>query len=759
MRSTPVERGTFSVRNLIVSVLLFGLFAEWLRPLVPLARYTEVNTLAPFLGAIGFYLLIDTTFIRGWISWPLKLAFTFGWIGYWYQPELFASGEWWTEALRIADGDLQTLAQGDWSVSAEMRTFLFLAGWSALVYAIQRIASERGHMMWFIASTIAYLVILQLWPGLDTGDGVLRTAAMGLLLLTVLNSTRWERQLDFRFAEGRRDGLARSLAGILCGAAVLLLGYSLSAGESRDVQPVSLSIDKWDEWVRTAASESRWNGAAEAAAALTGYSVSDARLGRPVTPDHSVAFEAVVDRPTYWRGGTKDVYTGRGWRSSGLSDRAEIFQAASPGEGMETTEAAVTVLNPELGGYVFTGGTVLQFLALQNGDGAALSDIHIRYNPDDDAYYVGTDGVKLGSYQMRMTVPVQSVERLTADRAAVPSDPAERYLQLPADLPERVRKLAEEIVSDVPDNAYMQAAAIEEFLRTNYTYTLNTEMPAAGVDFVDHFLFETGVGYCDHFSTAMVVLLRSIGIEARWVKGFAPGTPDPERPGTYAVRQSDAHSWVEVRFADAGWVPFEPTPSTFAEAAASGGAGALTQTAATPYAADADTPQHALAAALDAWRGIAEERLRALPQQAADAWNAAMRRPPHEWLMPLYAWLAAAAAAFALALYFALLAARAIRRLRADAAEPPLLAAAGKRVTPQRRRLDRLWRRMYRLYGGLERGETLREYAARLYAEKPEAREALIELVRYDESVRYGGQRGNRVSNRWFDEVWRNIAK
>ncbi|MBM9834622.1 transglutaminase domain-containing protein, partial [Enterococcus faecalis] len=80
-------------------------------------------------------------------------------------------------------------------------------------------------------------------------------------------------------------------------------------------------------------------------------------------------------------------------------------------------------------------------------------------------------------------------------------------------------------------------------------------------DYVDQFLFESQVGYCDNFSTAMVVLLRSLEIPARWAKGFSPGSPATENGiTTYTVRNLNAHSWVEVYFDGYGWVPFEPTP-------------------------------------------------------------------------------------------------------------------------------------------------------------------------------------------------------
>ncbi|MBH9787471.1 transglutaminase, partial [Clostridioides difficile] len=71
----------------------------------------------------------------------------------------------------------------------------------------------------------------------------------------------------------------------------------------------------------------------------------------------------------------------------------------------------------------------------------------------------------------------------------------------------------------------------------------------------------TKVGYCDNFSTSMVVLLRSVGIPARWVKGFAPGTAGPVSDGLreYRITNDNAHSWVEAFIPGTGWMEFEPT--------------------------------------------------------------------------------------------------------------------------------------------------------------------------------------------------------
>ncbi len=86
-------------------------------------------------------------------------------------------------------------------------------------------------------------------------------------------------------------------------------------------------------------------------------------------------------------------------------------------------------------------------------------------------------------------------------------------------------------------------------------------VPTEDQDSVDQFLFETKRGYCDNFSTSMVVMLRSLDIPARWVKGFAEGEQIQNDNGdrVYQVTNNNAHSWVEAYLPGIGWMPFEPT--------------------------------------------------------------------------------------------------------------------------------------------------------------------------------------------------------
>ncbi|HET9949066.1 MAG TPA: transglutaminaseTgpA domain-containing protein, partial [Longimicrobiales bacterium] len=148
----------------------------------------------------------------------------------------------------------------------------------------------------------------------------------------------------------------------------------------------------------------------------------------------------------------------------------------------------------------------------------------------------------------------------TAERGFAPSE--RHYLQLPA-LDPRVAALADSLTRDY-DNAYDKAVAIERWLQ-GFRYT--RELPATAAEAtLEHFLFERRAGHCEYFSTAMVVLLRSVGIRARNVNGFLGGQWSSF--GDYlVVTQNEAHSWVEVWFPGYGWVTFDPTP-------AGGGSGA-----------------------------------------------------------------------------------------------------------------------------------------------------------------------------------------
>src|SRR4029077_5799648 len=124
-----------------------------------------------------------------------------------------------------------------------------------------------------------------------------------------------------------------------------------------------------------------------------------------------------------------------------------------------------------------------------------------------------------------------------------------------------IHNKAEQIVQAAgATTPYDMTAAIESYLRnqSNFKYSLAAQ-PPPGVDRISWFLFQSHVGYCEFFATAMGDMLRSLGIPTRLVIGFGPGQFTPQTESN-VVRAEDSHTWVEVYFPNYGWIPFEPTP-------------------------------------------------------------------------------------------------------------------------------------------------------------------------------------------------------
>ncbi len=135
---------------------------------------------------------------------------------------------------------------------------------------------------------------------------------------------------------------------------------------------------------------------------------------------------------------------------------------------------------------------------------------------------------------------------------------AKRYLQLPDQFDERIAALAAQTTAK-QTNRYDKARAIENYLQTEFGYTL--EMKAKGDEPLADFLFNVREGHCEYFATAMAIMLRTQGIATRIVNGFQRGEYN-ETANVFVVKQKDAHSWVEVYFPrENAWVPFDPTPS------------------------------------------------------------------------------------------------------------------------------------------------------------------------------------------------------
>ncbi len=164
------------------------------------------------------------------------------------------------------------------------------------------------------------------------------------------------------------------------------------------------------------------------------------------------------------------------------------------------------------------------------------------------------------SYTAVGSVSVAGVDALMSAGTEYPGWVTERYLQLPDNLPPRAGELAASIATE-GDAPYLAAFRVERYLRENYPFSLKVADPPPRRDPIDWFLFESREGYFDHHASAMVVLLRSLGIPARIAVGFAlDETSFSESSEAFVLSEKDSWAWPEVFFPGYGWVEFNPAP-------------------------------------------------------------------------------------------------------------------------------------------------------------------------------------------------------
>ena len=256
----------------------------------------------------------------------------------------------------------------------------------------------------------------------------------------------------------------------------------------------------------------------------------------------------------YLRGAAFDSYRGKSWsRNSGGTLRAEqrgrqvqLLRYPNPLRDrlmhidLEPIEPSVVFLPPEA-----------VALTVSSQGSPLINDVpQINGGPEGSLIYKTQD-----ERGLRYDVSLAGPDEPTSSSLSAFERP--RYLTLPADLPARVGDLARIWVGAATEPR-LQARLIEARLRKDYRYDVDSPSGSAKNPLYD-FLFVSRRGHCEFYSTAMAVMLRTLGVPTRNVTGFIGGTYN-RFARSYAVRQGDAHSWVEVYLDDAGWTRFDPTP-------------------------------------------------------------------------------------------------------------------------------------------------------------------------------------------------------
>jgi hypothetical protein len=274
---------------------------------------------------------------------------------------------------------------------------------------------------------------------------------------------------------------------------------------------------------------------------------------------------AVENDRLYLRGLAYDQYNGRSWSHSGTRRRSLSLMAdgtflARPADGRPSGSLSGTIRQDILLEALDTAVLfAVPFAELVNGEfltvqADTMSGLHVPFSPSSRI-----------RYSITSQVPQLVADERTASVLAYPDSIRSHYLQVPMGS-QQVTDLAHRVIQQAT-TPFGQMLAIQQHLSENYRYSLEADTATLSHP-LEEFLFTRKTGYCEHYATAMVVMLRTVGIPARLVTGFL-ATEWNEYGGYFTVRQRDAHAWVEVYFPRSGWITMDPTPTVSAAVATS----------------------------------------------------------------------------------------------------------------------------------------------------------------------------------------------
>jgi hypothetical protein len=365
---------------------------------------------------------------------------------------------------------------------------------------------------------------------------------------------------------------------VLIFSVIFLLGVNMPKVSPILTDPYTF----WSEWKggADATSEQDVAEAVSAEQSTSGYSREDNQLGGAFDFDYSLVMTVYSNKRNYWRGETRRLYSGTGWESE--SSKANSFDNVEVGKELdwdsqtivqtEKLQQTMTILNETVYPVLFGAYRISSVESIDEETDMkgiqwkdAQAELHWDIKGNETSYPT--------TYSITSEVPIIPVEKLRKQSFNVLYNESteNEYLQIPDNFPERVRDLAVEVTQSA-ETPYDKMALLQAYLQTNYEYTNTPDLSRKiSEDFVDSFLFEIHEGYCDYFSTSIVMMARSLDIPARWVKGYAPGSqPEMEEfrmmqqtyvdSGKYTVSNANAHSWAEVYFGPYGWIPIEATP-------------------------------------------------------------------------------------------------------------------------------------------------------------------------------------------------------
>ncbi|MDO3409081.1 transglutaminase domain-containing protein [Saccharibacillus sp. CPCC 101409] len=447
-----------------------------------------------------------------------------------------------------------------------------LGAWVLFEFCVRTVTSQRRILIFAFLNLVPMaaldsFTVVSLWKPVAW----IVFATMGWLVCDHF------RRFQTRFPKGWR-AIRRNPFKLIVNTAVIFSLVILAGVNMPFVQPVLTDpYTAWRHLQGTSNVAFNSGGLLQGQASASGYSREDGQLGGGFNFDFTPVMTVESSERSYWRGETRMTYNGSGWEADsgwgtleGVGREQDLERKAAPLTPTRTVRQRITMQSESSYPVLFGAFSIskVDSLDLENGESrmqwkSEQSELHWQERAGR-----GTT-VYPKTYTIESEIPIVPVDKLKLETYSqlYPDGVESRYVQVPRGFPKRVTDLAEEIASE-GETPYEKVYLLQQYLQMNYTYTNNPALSRKqSDDFVDSFLFEVKEGYCDYFSTAMVMMARSLDIPARWVKGYSPGNPAagdvPERftenSSQYEVTNANAHSWAEVYFGDYGWVPVEAT--------------------------------------------------------------------------------------------------------------------------------------------------------------------------------------------------------
>lgn len=391
--------------------------------------------------------------------------------------------------------------------------------------------------------------------------------ALLLIVRSSLDAREWDWYVN-QVRVPRRMDREFNAVGLGLSALVLALAWLIPTGTLQEQldsfqeflasDPVRQASEFWNRLVEPIESEGP---------ATADYYGSDTlRLGGAIQLGDQIVM--LVDADTqhryYWRSRVFERYEGGRWAPSATR---RVPDLSAPLEVIEPPNASVERVDVTQE-ITVNAPTRLIYSAPQPRSVSLAGRIDLlRISPDqDDASAAMNVSVirplrvleRGDTYSAVSSISTASAIDLRAASSAYP-DWVLNPNAYAAGISPRVASLARDIVNQSSAvTAYDQTKAIESWLRNEIAYNEQILGPPVGADSLEWFLFEQREGYCTYYATAMVAMLRTLGIPSRMAAGFAQGEYDPSLDA-YIIRERDAHTWVEVYFPGYGWINFEPT--------------------------------------------------------------------------------------------------------------------------------------------------------------------------------------------------------